>query len=94
MSKYSEFEYIEGFEELPCGHEQYLYVESGGIVDCGTCGRRFRYSISIVEISHAQPNDTATLNTRIGGDSADSPKPDGFANSQDVSGNGGKRKGA
>ena len=41
-----------------------------------------------------QADGITTSNTRIGGDSADSPKPDGFANSQDVSGNGGKRKGA
>ena len=33
---------------------------------------------------HAKMVMPHSVNTRIGGDSADSPKPDGFANSQDV----------
>ena len=91
MEGYSEYEYIEGPEkELPCGHVQYLYVRSGEIVECGVCARRFMYCISILEIFDAQPNDSATLNTRIGGASAEPPKsPDSdFANSQDVVQNG------
>ena len=90
MEEYSEYEYIEGPEkELPCGHVQYLYVRSGEIVECGVCARCFMYRISIMEISDAQSNDSATINTRIGGASDEPPKSADFANPQDVNGNGG-----